>query len=133
MAQLATNDDELITGINVTPLVDIVLVLLIVLMVTASYTISKSIPVDLPKGSTGQSVSGTLALSVTRDGRLFADGAPITELELRARARRGRGTARAVIAADGAAAHRSVVRVIDLLRQEGLHRFALDVRPEAEP
>ena len=47
-----TDDDEVISAINVTPLVDIVLVLLIVLMVTSSYLVNKSINVELPKAST---------------------------------------------------------------------------------
>ncbi|HOU94146.1 MAG TPA: biopolymer transporter ExbD, partial [Polyangiaceae bacterium] len=48
------DDDAPITGINVTPLVDVVLVLLIILMVTAGYLVSRTIPVDLPKGATGE-------------------------------------------------------------------------------
>ena len=54
MAASAQNDDEMITGINVTPLVDVVLVLLIILMVTASYIVSKSIPLELPNAKTGE-------------------------------------------------------------------------------
>ena len=46
-----TGRDSLIAGINVTPLVDITLVLLIILMITASYVASKAIPLDLPKGA----------------------------------------------------------------------------------
>ena len=52
MAATACNDDEIITGINVTPLVDVTLVLLVILMVTASYVASRSIPMELPKSAT---------------------------------------------------------------------------------
>ena len=45
MAASTQSDDEMITGINVTPLVDITLVLLVILMVTASYVVSRAIPV----------------------------------------------------------------------------------------
>ena len=130
-----TNDaDEMISGINITPLVDVVLVLLVVLMVTSSYLASHGIPVDLPKGATGESTSSVLSVSVTREGALFLDGNPVTDSGFRAQVRRASATdrdLRAVIAADGAAAHRSVVHVVDLLRQERVTRFALNVDPDA--
>jgi biopolymer transport protein ExbD len=133
MAQAVSNDEELITGINVTPLVDVVLVLLIVLMVTASYMVSKSIPVDLPKGATGESVNRTLALTITERGDVLLDGRPISDVALRNRIRdavRSSREPRAIIAADGRVQHRHVVVLVDTLRQEGLSRFALDVEPE---
>jgi len=49
----ADNDDEGITGINVTPLVDITLVLLIIFMVTASYIVKETIEVELPRAAHG--------------------------------------------------------------------------------
>jgi|SRR6188768_22077 len=129
-----TNDaDEMISGINITPLVDVVLVLLVVLMVTSSYLASQGIPVDLPKGATGESTPSVLSVSVTRDGALFLDGNPASDGDFRAKvhtAYAANHELRAVIAADGGAAHRSVVHVIDLLRQERVTRFALNVDPE---
>src|SRR5690606_23286616 len=71
MAATQENQDDMITGINVTPLVDVVLVLLIILMVTASYIVSKAIPMDLPNASTGQSTQTPLAISVDKDERLY--------------------------------------------------------------
>ncbi len=133
MAQAADSDNGPITGINVTPLVDVVLVLLIVLMVTAGYIVSQTIPVDLPKGATGETTSITLAITVDREGRTFLDGHAVAKDTLRTRIRqahaRDRET-RAVIAADGSTRHREVVGVIDLLRQEGVSRFAINVQPD---
>ena len=132
-SQTSEGSDEMISGINVTPLVDVVLVLLVVLMVTASYLASHAIPVDLPKGATGEATTSILSVSVTRDGALFLDGARVDDQALRAHVRRARATdseVRAVIAADGASAHRDVVHVIDLLRREQVTRFALNVDPE---
>ena len=135
-AQTTDSSDEMISGINVTPLVDVVLVLLVVLMVTASYLASHAIPVDLPKGATGEATTSILGVSVTRDGALFLDGNRVDDDAFRAQVRRLRGTdndVRAVIAADGASAHRDVVHVIDLLRREHVTRFALNVDPEVVP
>ena len=134
MATQTSDADEMISGINITPLVDVVLVLLVVLMVTSSYLASQGIPVDLPKGATGESTPSVLAISVTRDGELFLDGKPASDHEFRTRVHGEYAKShdlRAVIAADGGAAHRNVVRVIDLLRQERVTRFALNVDPES--
>jgi biopolymer transport protein ExbD len=102
-------------------------------MTAASYIVSKSIPVDLPQGATGEQAPSALAISVDAAGALYLDAQPIAEDALRQRVRaaaKASRDARAIIAADGRTAHRSVVRVIDLLRQEGLNRFAINVRPE---
>jgi biopolymer transport protein ExbD len=125
--------DEEIVAINVTPLVDVVLVLLVVLMVTAGYIASKAIPVDLPKAATGESVPQTLALSIDQDGGLYLEGQKLSAEAIQAKvgaAKKAQPGLRAVIAADGRARHQHVVRVIDLLRKEHVTEFALDVRPE---
>ena len=133
MANHAQTDDELITGINVTPLVDITLVLLVILMVTASYVASKAIPLELPKGATAETTPMTLAVSIDKDGRTYLDAQPVDERTLRARIRAARAAdpeTRAVIAADGRTTHAHVVHVIDLLRREDVTRFAINVDPE---
>jgi len=133
MAHTNQDNSGIITGINVTPLVDVVLVLLVVLMVTAGYIVSQTIPMDLPKGATGESFATTLAISVDADGKTYVDAEPVIDETLRERVRRakaGSQETRAVIAADGRTAHRFVVHVIDLLRQEGVTRFAINVQPE---
>src|SRR4051812_5760969 len=124
------SSDESITGINVTPLVDVVLVLLVVLMVTATYLASRSIPVDLPSGKTGEATAAPFTVSLTKQGSLYVDGVPASEAELRQTliaARRRDPELRAVIAADGAVPHRRVIAIIDLLRQEHVERFAINV------
>ena len=133
MAASTTQRGEPITSINVTPLVDVVLVLLIILMVTAGYIVKQAIPVDLPKGATGESVQLTLAITIKSDGALFLDGEPVTEVVLHRNIQEAHARdseVRAVIAADGATRHKSVVGVIDLLRREGVSKFAINVQPE---
>ena len=133
MAAATQNDDEMITSINVTPLVDITLVLLIILMITASYVAAKAIPLDLPKGATAETTPVTLSVSIDKDGKTFLEAAPIDDAGLRAKVRAARAAdpeTRAVIAADGRAAHAHVVHVMDLLRREGVTKFAINVDPE---
>jgi biopolymer transport protein ExbD len=121
---------EPITGINVTPLVDVVLVLLVVLMVTATYLASRSIPLDLPRATTGEVSAAPLTVSLDLTGGLFLDGSPISEDQLRRRLVERRGPdLRVVIAADGGVPHRRVIHILDLLRREKVSRFALNVSP----
>jgi len=132
MAAQAQNDDDMITGINVTPLVDIVLVLLVILMVTASYVASTSIPVDLPRAATGEQIPTTLAVSIDRAGALYLAAEPLDETSLAARvkaAHDGDPDVRATIAADGGVPYARVVRVIDLLRQSDVVKFAIHIDP----
>ena len=68
------DDDDEITGINVTPLVDIMLVLLIIFMVASNYIVKEAIEVNLPKAATGEEMNTenkSIALILKKDGRLF--------------------------------------------------------------
>jgi biopolymer transport protein ExbD len=124
-----SGDDEAIVGINVTPFVDIALVLLIIFMVTAKYIVSQSIPVDLPQAASGGSTtSSTVSLSIDAGGRFFLDTAPLdeTQLDSALRARHARDSeVRAVIAADRTVQHGRVVRLIDIVRSAGITKFAI--------
>jgi len=127
-------DDELISGINITPLVDIVLVLLIIFMVTATYIVRDAIEVDLPRAAHGGEATGTtLAVVLTREGTIYLDGVKRTEAELAARTREVVAKdrdARAIISADKGALHGAVVRVIDVVKGEGVSRFAINIEKE---
>ncbi len=128
------DDDELITAINVTPLVDIVLVLLIILMVTASYIVSKSIPMDLPDAVSGdESPPRQLTISIDREGQLYLDAEATSWEALGQEARRfaqAEAEPRAVIAADREVSHGQFIRVVDVLRTAGITRYAINVNPE---
>ncbi len=128
------DDGDIISEINVTPLVDVTLVLLIIFMVTASYIVKESIEVDLPRAAHAGEASGSiLAVVLTREGQVYLDGARADEPELEARVRaavaQDRET-RAIISADRMALHGAVVRVIDLLKGAGVTRFALHIQKE---
>lgn len=128
---------SIISGINVTPLVDITLVLLIIFMVTASYIVSPSIKVDLPKAASGgEQPRSALALSVTAQGAVFLNGAPSSDEAIDrfvAGALPQNPDLQAVIAADRAVPHGTVVHLIDLVRRAGVRRFAINVDPTAAP
>lgn len=131
---LGGDDDDLITDINVTPLVDVVLVLLIILMVTATAIVSKTLPVELPNAATAESTPATprtLGITIDGDGELFLDREPVSlaELEREVRAARAEDEdVRAILAADGSIRHARVVQIIDLLRRLEVTKFAINVR-----
>lgn len=129
--QSEESGEGMIAAINVTPLVDVTLVLLVVFMVTATYVVRQAIEVDLPRAASGgETVGPTLAFALDREGRLFLDGAPASAEEARQAVRGALGKspeARALISADRAVSHGRVIEVIDLVKKEGLTRFAIDV------
>lgn len=125
-------NDELITEINITPMVDIMLVLLIIFMVTATYIVRPSIEINLPKATQADKVvQSTLGLSIKADGAVFLDGKQLSEKELfneLQQVARANKDVQAIIAGDSAVPHGKVVRVIDLLRQAGVTKFAINVQ-----
>jgi len=127
-------DEEMISGINVTPLVDITLVLLIIFMVTATYIVKEAIEVQLPRAAhAGEATGTTVALVLTKDGDLYLDGVKVGEDELRARMREAVAKdrdARALISADKAALHGAVVHLIDVVKGEGISKFAINIEKE---
>jgi biopolymer transport protein ExbD len=135
MAATQSTEDDMITGINVTPLVDIILVLLIIFMLTANIISKPSIAVELPQASTGEaSEPTTVALTLTKDGELYLNGAPTDEAALKAYLPgvvKSDPRTQAVIAADKEVTHGRVIHVIDLVRTAGIFKFALNIDPAA--
>lgn len=130
-----SGDDDIIAGINVTPLVDITLVLLIIFMVTTSYIVKEQIKVDLPRAASGEAeVASTLTFKITKDGEYFLDAKP-TSLNQIASAVKTRAAEdpklRAIIAADKGVEYGRVIDLIDTIKQNGLEKFALNIDKKA--
>ncbi|HWE24104.1 MAG TPA: biopolymer transporter ExbD [Myxococcales bacterium] len=134
MAVPAQDEDEAITGINVTPLVDITLVLLIIFMVTASYIVKQTIEVELPRAAHGgETVNKTFALVVTKEGKTFLNGVETDDAGLVAtvQAARSRGEdVQALVGADKNATHGMVTHLLDVLKGAGVVRFAIQIEAE---
>jgi biopolymer transport protein ExbD len=131
-----SEDDSgrMIVDINVTPLVDITLVLLIIFMVTASLIVNPAIKVDLPKAATGtEQTRTTLGLTLSKEGALFLNGQPSNDAGV-VRFIQGElpknPDLQAIIGADRAVPHGDVVHLIDLVKQAGVHRFAISTDRE---
>jgi biopolymer transport protein ExbD len=140
MAKLEdVNEDEgVLASINIIPFVDIVLVLLVIFMLTSATIVKAQLKVDLPKAATGGSrVNTTLNLVLSREGKVSLNGTDLASLAEAAAIVRREATAdpktQAVIAADKGVAYGRVVELIDLVKQNGVTAFALDVERSAPP
>lgn len=124
----------IIEGINVTPLVDIVLVLLIIFIVTAKMVVSPSVPLDLPQASHGEEVQSIFSVVIDKSGKLLVDGEAADENALAERAKAALAKdkeLRAVIQADGDVSHRRVIDVLDRLKSAGLTKVAFGTQQRA--
>ena len=132
MAGTAQDDqDEGINGINVTPLVDITLVLLIIFMVTATYIVKDTIEVELPRAAHGgETLKTTFAVAITKEGKTYLNGVELEDAGLvRAveESRRKGEEVQAIVGADKLATHGAVTHLLDVLKGAGVTKFAIQI------
>jgi len=134
MAGQVDQDDDGINGINVTPLVDITLVLLIIFMVTASYIVKETIEIELPRAAHGgETVQKTFALLVTKDGKTYLNGAPVDDNGLIAAVNESKAKGedvQAIVGADKNATHGMVTHILDVLKGAGVLKFAIQIEKQ---
>lgn len=139
MAGGGTPDDgDEITGINVTPLVDIVLVLLIIFMVTANMITKETVEVDLPhaKNTQDKTVQGPVMLTMDKDQKVYFDGAEVQGEALMAKMKEAVAKdkdVRAIISADQTLNYGKVMGLIDQVKNAGIGKFALNIQKDAKP
>lgn len=131
MGSKYSDNTEAISDINVVPLVDIILVVLIIFMVTAPMIMKSSIPVTLPKAATGEASPSTqLNITLSGEGKIFLNDKEIG-LEDLLSATQGEMQAnpeiQAIIAADKDVPHGQVVQVLDLIKQAGIKKFGISI------
>ncbi len=123
------------SAINVTPFVDVVLVLLVIFMVTAPLIAKDLIDIKLPKTESGDGKGmSTLGLSVNKQGQILLNGTPVTEDALKQEVQKTIAEdkdAQAIIAADVETQYGNVARLIDIVKSAGLNKFAIQVEREA--
>jgi biopolymer transport protein TolR len=127
------DDGAGITDINVTPFVDVVLVILVVFIVTAKLIVARGVEIDKPKAATGGEVQSTLRISVKQNGDLFVNGDQFTD-DAAAVARikeiaKAVAKPKAIITGSRAGAYGNVMRAIDLVQLAGVTGIALENVP----
>jgi biopolymer transport protein ExbD len=127
-ASTTHSDDDGIVGVNVTPLVDITLVLLIIFMVTAKMVVSQAIPFDLPHAASAGETQTVMVVAIDAQGHVQTDGRAIETDEALREAAKGalakNGELRTVISASQAVSHGTVLHVVDELRRVGVTKIA---------
>ena len=126
-----SNDNEAIADINVVPLVDIILVVLIIFMVTAPMFMKPTINVNLPKAASGdQTAPSKLNIALTADGRINLNGTFVDEEQVRTKATEEvakNAEVQAIISADKDVPHGKVVGVLDVVKGSGVKKFAISI------
>jgi biopolymer transport protein ExbD len=119
-----------ITDINVTPFVDVVLVLLVVFMVTAKLIVARGVEIDKPKMAAGGDVPSSLRVSVTAEGKLYVNGDELPDdAAIVARIKEiaaASSKPKAIIAGDRQTAYGGVMRAIQLVHDAGVTAIALE-------
>ena len=131
--------------VELTPLIDVVFLLLIFFMVSTSFVQNQALNVDLPQANGGAQPSQDLFINVVvqRDGRYEIEGSIAVDTSLQGLAKTlqavveknaaRRTSLPVVISADATATHQSVVRVMDACAQVGLTQISLATQPILEP
>jgi len=129
-----TKKGSLIAEINMIPLIDVSLILLIIFMVITPFLVQSQIQVSLPKASTG--VKGdeqVLKVQIAAGGAMTLDGRPVTlkklDAELRLRLKQAYKKT-VLVEADKAVPVERVVAVFDAARRLGAGKIGIAVKPE---
>lgn len=136
MASVSNNDDELVSNINVTPLVDVMLVLLVIFMVTAPM-LQQGVDVNLPKATTEQ-LKGSkeqVVLSIDKDGFLYLGSKNKVELndvglKLDAVFKAKGGSRKVYVKADKDLDYGRVMDVMGALHKSGINEIGLVSDPK---
>jgi len=135
MASKMRDDGGMISDINVTPFVDVVLVLLIILMVTSVKIVKAAIEVDLPTAAAGgDAVESTLNIVIEPSGQMLLDGEKADDAAIIAKViseKAKNPKLQAVIAADKTVQYDRVMHAIDLVKTNGVKSFALNIKRAA--
>ncbi|UPT74213.1 MAG: biopolymer transporter ExbD [Elusimicrobiota bacterium] len=125
-------DDGPITGINVTPLVDVVLVVLIIFMATAPMIARRAIKVEVPRvAKQDKAATDAIAVALTANRELTLGGKPVTPEELKktlAQVLAAKPEQAVTISADKTLPYGDVAELLDTVRGAGVRKVGLEVR-----
>lgn len=131
MAFKSDQGDDLQSEINVVPLVDIILVVLIIFMVTAPMIMKPSINVNLPKAASGEATTPSkLNIAISSDGKVILDGKEADDQAIMQAAQDEVGKnadIQAIISADKEVPHGRVVAILDIVKGAGVKKFAISI------
>jgi biopolymer transport protein ExbD len=126
--------EEAISEINVVPLVDIILVVLIIFMISAPIIMKPALPIELPKGKSGESIKDkSVSILISQEGATYIDGNLMSEEALTDYIKvkvAQNPDIMAMISADQNSMHGAVVRVMDLIKSLGVKKFGISIEKQ---
>ena len=132
--EVGQNNDQMISSINVTPFVDVVLVLLVIFMVTAPIIAKDILNLNLPKTESGDGKGiSPLAIAINRSGQILLNSVLLSEEDLKVEIKKAllnNKETQAIIGADTEVKYGDVAHIIDLVKTAGLNKFAIQVERE---
>ena len=127
-----SGQDEPIAEINVVPLVDVILVVLIIFMVTAPLVLKPTIDVNLPEASSGQQdqVTKSIEVVINGAGHIFLDGREISLDQLKESVQLQAQTkdASVILTADKEVTLNSLTVIIDIIKNSGIKKVGFSVQ-----
>lgn len=129
------NEEDIIADINMTPLIDIMLVLLIIFMVTSSISLESGLDINVPKTSTqtGQVAETPVIVSLSKDGTLAVGGKVLSREELteglKSALAAGK-TTQVILEGDAASSLGSAIEIMDLAKAAGAEKFSIAAEQE---
>lgn len=135
MAIRMNNEEDAIVDINITPFVDVVLVLLIIFMVTAHFIVNRGMNLQLPKAASVEQIKRqkNMNISIAKDSHYMLDGHSVTLVDITNAAKiatQNKEDVVVTLSADKGVVYDSVIHVMDQLRLNGVSNFALQLEPE---
>ena len=132
MAIQSSGEDDEIGNINITPMVDIILVLLVIFMVTANFLKKESVNINLPKvAAADPNIAQSVQLALTRDGKIIYEGQEVTAERLNStlsNKSKYQPNMRITLSADEKLAYGDIAKMMGLIRKAGVTRIALSVK-----
>ncbi len=132
MGSVQNEDNDEIGNINITPMVDIILVLLVIFMVTANFLKKESVNINLPKvAASDPNVAESVQVAITKDGRVLLEGLEINNEKLLnslEKKSKLRPNMRVTLSADDKLPYGLIANVMGLIRKAGVTKIALSVK-----
>ncbi len=134
MAMNQNNNDEsdIVSDINMTPLIDIMLVLLIIFMVSSSAAIESGMDVNLPEvNAVSDKTDATLVISLSKTGEIGLQGVPVKQEELKSLVKKSLKdlkTDAVILESDGETQLHLAMAIMDIAREAGAKNFSIAAR-----
>ena len=124
--------DDIVAEINVTPLTDIFLVLLIIFMVTSTAMLQQGTPVNLPRTGAGGADPSGIVVTATADGKIEVNGAAVDRSALQAAlegALQKETEKRVILQGDRAVILEEAVQIMTVAKQAGAEKISIATEP----